>query len=220
MTGDPFEVFAAGRTYEEIEEQEVADDRDAVTPVTGVTPSQAAILGLRKKLKWTQREMANWLGVSVISVCRWETVRPPKGLSLMKLIGLARSVKAAEEEAVFEEALATVRVPRLEVEYRVQGGGEKKMVTVAWVRLRAVTGARLAFNLKEISVVQEGPEGGDPGCYIETTGASGEEPWEVREDFDEVMTLMGVAEGDQLEDVERRGVERLVKHQQKSVERL
>jgi transcriptional regulator with XRE-family HTH domain len=55
------------------------------------TPMQQAVVDLRQRLNLTQRELAAALGVTTVSVCRWETSRSPSGASLVQLAAFARS---------------------------------------------------------------------------------------------------------------------------------
>ncbi|MCK5235890.1 MAG: helix-turn-helix domain-containing protein [Deltaproteobacteria bacterium] len=52
------------------------------------------IVGLRKKLKMTQQELANALGVDRVTVARWETGRGrPSNLARRQLARLANKSK-------------------------------------------------------------------------------------------------------------------------------
>ena len=87
------------------------------------------------------------------------------------------------------------------------------------VKLTSLAGARLAFSLRAVSVVQEAIFGDSgPHAFIETLGLSTEDLWEVRETYDTVMERMREAELEQLAYFQRltdesqraRSVERVV----------
>ena len=99
MKDAAFEKFAEGRSYDEIEAQEVADDADVLTPV------QEALVEMRARLGMTQPQLAYRLGVNPVTVCRWETVRPPKGIFLYKLADFAREVEDQAVAAVFDKEI-------------------------------------------------------------------------------------------------------------------
>jgi transcriptional regulator with XRE-family HTH domain len=69
------------------------------------TPAQAALLTLRKKLGWTQRQLSEALGVTSVTVCRWESRRPPTGLSLVQLANFARDSGELATAQAFQQAL-------------------------------------------------------------------------------------------------------------------
>ena len=69
------------------------------------TPVQLALINLRKKLCITQQQLATAMNVSTVSVCRWETIRPPTGTSLADLASFAEKNGAPEEAALFGETL-------------------------------------------------------------------------------------------------------------------
>ena len=70
------------------------------------TPEQQAIVDLRQAFGYTQQELALSIGVTVVTVCRWETSRPPSGISLVRLASTARGLGLKKIEAIFEKALA------------------------------------------------------------------------------------------------------------------
>ena len=69
------------------------------------TPIQRALRTLREKLCMTQQQFSNELGAATISVCRWETSRPPRGFTLAQLATFARRFGVLEVAEVFEKAL-------------------------------------------------------------------------------------------------------------------
>jgi DNA-binding transcriptional regulator YiaG len=74
--------------------------------VKAKTPAQMALLAMRDKLYLTQQELAAAMGVTSVSVCRWETSRSPAGMSLLRLFLFARRAGARQAAGVFQEALA------------------------------------------------------------------------------------------------------------------
>jgi transcriptional regulator with XRE-family HTH domain len=79
------------------------------------TPVQSALISLRERLHMTQQQLAQKLSVSTVSVCRWETSRPPTGLSLQTLARFAEESDAREEAAVLQEALNDEQRPYLKL---------------------------------------------------------------------------------------------------------
>jgi transcriptional regulator with XRE-family HTH domain len=73
--------------------------------VKGKTPVQVALRTLREKLNMTQQEFSNALGVTMITVCRWETSRPPSGQSLVRLALFALGRGELEANEIFRNAL-------------------------------------------------------------------------------------------------------------------
>jgi transcriptional regulator with XRE-family HTH domain len=69
------------------------------------TPIQQAIINLRERLHLTQQQLAMAMNVTVVSVCRWETSRPPAGFSLVQLMDFARRSGAADLADIFEKAV-------------------------------------------------------------------------------------------------------------------
>jgi transcriptional regulator with XRE-family HTH domain len=69
------------------------------------TPVQIALRALRTKLGLSQQSLAVAMNMSVVTVCRWETSRPPSGYSLLQLAQFAHSNGAYDIANVFEEAL-------------------------------------------------------------------------------------------------------------------
>jgi transcriptional regulator with XRE-family HTH domain len=67
------------------------------------TPVQEAVLALRKQLGLTQQQLAVAMNVTVVTVCRWETSRPPSGFSLVQLMMFARRCDTAELSNLFEK---------------------------------------------------------------------------------------------------------------------
>lgn len=65
---------------------------------------QDALIALRKKLNLTQQQFSDAVGVTMISVSRWETTRPPSGVSLAQLQRFARESGAMEIAQVFQQA--------------------------------------------------------------------------------------------------------------------
>ncbi len=70
------------------------------------TPIQEAVVALRKRLQLTQQQLAVAMNVTVVTVCRWETSRPPSGLSLLQLDGFARGSGANEIAETFKAAIS------------------------------------------------------------------------------------------------------------------
>jgi transcriptional regulator with XRE-family HTH domain len=69
------------------------------------TPVQLAVRALREKVGMTQQEFSQALGVTLVTVCRWETSRPPTGYSLSELANFARLSGVREITEVFDRAL-------------------------------------------------------------------------------------------------------------------
>jgi transcriptional regulator with XRE-family HTH domain len=68
------------------------------------TPVQKALIQLRKMRGMTQQQFSEAVGVTMISVNRWETSRPPTGPSLWRLVKYALDSGAFEIAAVFQRA--------------------------------------------------------------------------------------------------------------------
>jgi transcriptional regulator with XRE-family HTH domain len=68
-------------------------------------PVQRALIVLRSQLDLTQEALARELRVSPVSVCRWETIRPPSGFTLLQLAVFALAQGARDSAKVFHEAL-------------------------------------------------------------------------------------------------------------------
>jgi transcriptional regulator with XRE-family HTH domain len=79
------------------------------------TPVQSALIDLRERLQMTQQQLAQALSVSTVSVCRWETSRPPTGLSLQTLARFAEESRALEEAAILQDALNDEQRPYLKL---------------------------------------------------------------------------------------------------------
>jgi transcriptional regulator with XRE-family HTH domain len=73
------------------------------------TSVQKALIQLRKKLGLSQQGLSEALKVTSISVCRWETSRPPTGFSLLKLEQFAHDSSAPEIAAIFRRAIDVER---------------------------------------------------------------------------------------------------------------
>jgi transcriptional regulator with XRE-family HTH domain len=69
------------------------------------TAAQLALLALRKKLGLTQQQLSVAMGVTSISICRWETSRPPTELSLLQLASFARTSGEREIAQIFQKAI-------------------------------------------------------------------------------------------------------------------
>jgi transcriptional regulator with XRE-family HTH domain len=67
---------------------------------------QLTLRHLREKLGMTQQQFSEAFGVTMITVCRWETSRPPSGHNLADLAGFARVHGMVAAAGVFEKALA------------------------------------------------------------------------------------------------------------------
>src|SRR5947209_1616164 len=66
----------------------------------------AAVIELRQGLGQTQQQFAHALGVSITTIARWETNRPPRGTILADLARIARSeVKTFEIAEIFRRAI-------------------------------------------------------------------------------------------------------------------
>jgi transcriptional regulator with XRE-family HTH domain len=68
-------------------------------------PVQKAVIALRQHLGMTQQQFAEGLDVTVVTVCRWETSRPPTGFSLFRLLFLAREHKLTEIAAALAKSV-------------------------------------------------------------------------------------------------------------------
>src|SRR5215469_12905886 len=69
------------------------------------TPVQKALMALRKALGMTQQQLSEALKVTVVTVCRWETVRPPSGLSLVRLADFATESGKLDIAEVFRKTV-------------------------------------------------------------------------------------------------------------------
>ena len=69
------------------------------------------LIELRKRLGETQESLARRLTVSLQTVALWETKRPPRGIVLLLLSGLAEHHQHADLAKIFAEAVANE--PRL-----------------------------------------------------------------------------------------------------------
>jgi transcriptional regulator with XRE-family HTH domain len=70
------------------------------------TQVQLALIELRRRLGMTQQGLSEALHVTMVSVCRWETSRPPAGLSLIRLAKYARDAGLNDVAVIFEEELS------------------------------------------------------------------------------------------------------------------
>ena len=68
------------------------------------TPVQDAILSLRKNLRLTQAALAQRMGVTDVTVCRWETSRPPERGRLAALEMFASATGQPGIAAAFRQA--------------------------------------------------------------------------------------------------------------------
>jgi transcriptional regulator with XRE-family HTH domain len=64
-----------------------------------------ALIELRKRLGETQESLARRLNVSLQTVALWETKRPPQGIVLLLLFGLAEKHQHADLAKIFNEAV-------------------------------------------------------------------------------------------------------------------
>jgi transcriptional regulator with XRE-family HTH domain len=71
---------------------------------TKKTNTQQALLALREHLGLTQRALALALDVTVVTVCRWETSRPPSGASLVRLAAFARASGEGDLAKIFSQS--------------------------------------------------------------------------------------------------------------------
>jgi transcriptional regulator with XRE-family HTH domain len=69
------------------------------------TEVQEAVIALRRALGLTQQQLSEAMKVTVVTVCRWETVRPPSGLSLVRLADFARDSGNDRIETIFRRAI-------------------------------------------------------------------------------------------------------------------
>lgn len=75
------------------------------------TPSQPrsdtalAILGLRKRLGYTQEQFARLLGLTTVSIARLESKNAPGAITLNKLIQISKRFKDSKAEKIFQESL-------------------------------------------------------------------------------------------------------------------
>src|SRR5215831_17070780 len=65
------------------------------------TEAQLAILELRKHRGLTQQQLAVHMGVTLTSVNRWETRRPPRGYFLMRLASVAMDFERKDLAEIF-----------------------------------------------------------------------------------------------------------------------
>jgi transcriptional regulator with XRE-family HTH domain len=66
---------------------------------------QWAIVALRQKLNFSQNELAQAMQVHPVTVCRWETSRPPRGESLLQLFAFAQQADVPLVVSAFRKAL-------------------------------------------------------------------------------------------------------------------
>ena len=57
-------------------------------------PASQVVIDFRRSMGWTQAELAAKLGISLPAVGGWESYKPPRGLSLLRLLALAEKVGA------------------------------------------------------------------------------------------------------------------------------
>jgi transcriptional regulator with XRE-family HTH domain len=69
------------------------------------TPTQKAVIALRRELGMTQQQLSEAMKVTVVTVCRWETVRPPSGLSLVRLADFAMESGKFQIAEVFRKTV-------------------------------------------------------------------------------------------------------------------
>jgi transcriptional regulator with XRE-family HTH domain len=69
------------------------------------TDIQEAVIALRKELGLTQQQLSEAMKVTVVTVCRWETVRPPSGLSLVRLAEFARQSGNDRIAGIFQSVI-------------------------------------------------------------------------------------------------------------------
>jgi transcriptional regulator with XRE-family HTH domain len=99
------------------------------------TPVQGAVIALRKELGMTQQQLSEAMNITVVTVCRWETVRPPSGLSLVRLADFAMESGKFEIAEAFRRTLReTQRRSYIMVPKRGMGAEN------ALVQLRAARG--------------------------------------------------------------------------------
>jgi DNA-binding XRE family transcriptional regulator len=65
------------------------------------TATQVALVDLRKRCAKTQEQFAHAIEVTSVTVCRWETVRPPRGISLIRLAAIAAAYGHDDLSAIF-----------------------------------------------------------------------------------------------------------------------
>jgi transcriptional regulator with XRE-family HTH domain len=82
------------------------------------TSQQQAVVSLRKSLGLTQRELAAALKVTVTTVCRWETSRPPSGAHLRELARFAHDAGEIEICNILMQPFAPEESPELLRELR------------------------------------------------------------------------------------------------------
>jgi transcriptional regulator with XRE-family HTH domain len=74
-------------------------------PVKPKTRVQLALRALRQKMGMSQQRFSEALGVTLVTICRWETSRPPTGHTLAELARFARHIaQDAEAADVFDQA--------------------------------------------------------------------------------------------------------------------
>ena len=71
---------------------------------TGHETTQKAIVELRRRCdNMTQRQLADFMKVTITTVSRWERVRPPRGMSLLNLQDAAAALGHADIGEVFKK---------------------------------------------------------------------------------------------------------------------
>jgi transcriptional regulator with XRE-family HTH domain len=70
------------------------------------TELQQALITLREHLHLTQRQLAQALDSSPITVARWETSRSPSGASLVRLAAFAQSSGESDLAKIFSQSFA------------------------------------------------------------------------------------------------------------------
>jgi transcriptional regulator with XRE-family HTH domain len=68
------------------------------------TDVQLALIDLRRHLQMTQLQLANALGLTPVTVARWETTQPPRGSALQRLVEFADSRGAIVWANIFSSA--------------------------------------------------------------------------------------------------------------------
>jgi transcriptional regulator with XRE-family HTH domain len=68
---------------------------------SGKTETQLAVVELRKHAGMTQQQLAVEMGLSIVTVTRWETSRPPQGIYLLHLASIAKKLKRPDLQRIF-----------------------------------------------------------------------------------------------------------------------
>jgi transcriptional regulator with XRE-family HTH domain len=70
-----------------------------------LTKTQQAIIDLRASQQWTQADLAAYMERDRATIGRWESIRPPRGYSLIELSKVAYDFGLFHLREIFDEAL-------------------------------------------------------------------------------------------------------------------